>query len=123
MPDVLYFIWALLPIIQLIITMKAAGKKVTNIGRREDVDHYSKGLLFSVVGLLFAVFIDIKIYPSLAEVIEEYGIDSRIPRWLIYPAILTAIAVVQQSIRDKKQKLDEAEITARRLKYAKRKDF
>jgi len=120
MPDILYFIWALLPILQLIITVKAAGKKVTNTGKREDPKYYSKSLIFSVVALLVAVFIDVQFFDNFADLVEDFGLDSRVPRWLIYPALLTAIAVIQQFFTDKKKKEEEAEQTARRLKYAKK---
>lgn len=120
MPDLLYFIWALLPVALLWITMKAAAKKVTNTGNREYPSNYLKQLIYSTIALIIAIIVDTTIFPSVSELLASYGIEPRVVRWLIYPAILTLGAVIQEiSIKKENAEL-EAEKKARRMKYAKK---
>ncbi len=118
MPDVLYFIWALLPLVLLWSVLRAAGKKVVKTGGRESPAFYSKQLAFSVVMLAVAILIDKQFFEELAPTLSDIGIEPRIVRWLIYPAIMTIAAVIQQKITDKRNAEGEAEKKARRMKYA-----
>ena len=121
MPDILYFIWAILPLALLWITIKAGTKSALNSGKREYPATYLRQLIFSIAAYLVSIFIDKKLLSpgdSLTDLIEGSGIDIRLVRWLTFPAIIATAAVIQQYFIDKKKKADEALQTERRMKYA-----
>ena len=123
MPDIVYFIWALLPLVQIVIAARASGKKALKVGTQEEPKNYWRSVAFSLFAIALAVGLDKLLFESIAELMKSFELDARILRWLLYPAVLALLAVVQQFFIDKKTKEEEAEKTARRLKYARKKDF
>jgi hypothetical protein len=123
MPDVVYFIWALLPLAQIVIAVRASVKKALKVGTQEEPKNYWRSVAFSLFALALAICLDKLLYESIAELMESFELDARILRWLLYPAVLALLAVVQQIFIDKRNKEEEADKTARRLKYAKKKEF
>lgn len=123
MPDIVYFIWALLPLAQIVIAIRASGKKVFKVGTQEEPKNYWRSVAFSLFAFAVAIGVDKLLYQSISDFMESYELDGRILRWLLYPAALALFAGIQQISIDKKTKADEAEQTARRLKHAKKKDF
>ena len=119
MPDILYLIWALLPLALLWITIKASAKAVTKTGKREYPKAYLSQLLLTTGIFLIAILIDSFLLPPIADELTSFGLDARLIRWLIYPALLAGVAVSRQVFIDKARKEEDAEKTARRMKYAK----
>jgi hypothetical protein len=121
MPDVLYLIWALLPLALFWLTVKSALKTALKSGTREYPKSYFKELLFSTVAFIVSIGIDrLFLAPEsvLVSFVEGFGIDHRLLRWLIYPAIITAAAMLQQVFIDRRIKEDDAERNALRMRYA-----
>lgn len=121
MPDLLYFIWALLPLALLVMTLHTATKAVLKTGKRDYPKNYFRELIFTTVMLGLSIFFDKTMLSpdsSLRLFIESFGIDYRLVRWLTYPALVTALAMIQQRFIDKKNKTENAEKVARRMKYA-----
>jgi hypothetical protein len=116
--EFLYFIWVLLPLFLFWQLCFSTTKTVANAGTREYPKSHLKQFIYSVIMLVVAIVIDRTLYETLRPTLDSYGLEPRIFRWLIYPAMLTAGAAAQQWFIDKKVEEDNAEKKARRMKYA-----
>ena len=121
MPDLLYFVWGILPFALGVMTLHTATKSALKAGKRDYPKNYLKEFTFTTVMLIVAIFIDTNMLSedsSFRLLIESFGVDYRLVRWLTYPAIVAIVAMVNQHFIDKKNKADNAEKVARRMKYA-----
>ena len=121
MPDLLYFVWAILPFALLIMTLHTASKSALKTGKRDYPKNYLKETVFTTVMLIISIIFDKTMLAqdsSFRLFIETFGVDYRLVRWLTFPAIVTISAMIQQHFIDKKNKADNAEKVARRMKYA-----
>ena len=89
-----HFIWFLLPLLYLAIILKAYVKRMAKSYLLEDEKDYIRHLIFCVVCLVIAILIDNRFGEDL-----EYGFlselgDAAVFRWLIYPAVLLAVASI-----------------------------
>jgi hypothetical protein len=121
MPDFLYFIWAILPIALLWMTLQSGTKTALKTGKRDYPKNYFKELAFCSAAFVASIFLDKTMLAeesSFKLLLESLGIDHRLVRWLIYPAIIVLASVINQYFIDKKRKEDNKEKVARRMKYA-----
>ena len=121
MPDLLYFVWAILPLALLVMTLHTATKSALKAGKRDYPKNYFKELVFTTVMFVVSIVLDKTMLAQdshLKIFIESFGVDARLIRWLIFPAIITVAAMVQQHFIDKKNLAAGAEKKARRMKYA-----
>lgn len=121
MPDLLYFIWAILPLALLVMTLHTATKSALKAGKRDYPKNYFREFIFTTLMLGFSIIFDKTMLTpdsSFRLFIESFGIDYRLVRWLTYPAMVAILAMIQQHFIDKKNKADDAEKVARRMKYA-----
>jgi len=121
MPDLLYFVWGLLPLALLIMTLHTATKSALKTGKRDYPKNYFKELVFTTLMFVVSIVFDKQMLAqdsSLKLLVESFGVDARLIRWLLFPAIITIAAMIQQYFINKKNVAGEAEKKARRMKYA-----
>lgn len=121
MPDLLYFVWGVLPFALGVMTLHTATKSVLKAGKRDYPKHYFKEFVFTCIMLCISIYLDKNLLAedsALRIFIESFGLDYRIVRWLIYPAIITIGAMINQHFINKRVKAENAEKLARRMKYA-----
>jgi len=100
----IYFLWALLPLVLLLIAIHAGYKKVMKIPRREDGWDYFIQFLFCSAILVMSIFFDIYVFEILVQSYWGSYLHVQVYRWLIYPLLLTSAVWLQRLTSDKPER-------------------
>ena len=104
-----YFVWSLLPIALLFWTIKAVWKKTFKMSGREYPKERFSQLVFCTICFVIAIALDKWFLASFLDTIRIEFFDTRIARWLIYPAILVFGGSIQKALGldpDKNKEID-----------------
>ena len=118
--DTVYWIWALLPLTLLFITLRAIAKRVLKRPGIEYPGDYIKQVIYTTVFLFVAIGIDRFLLDDFLSTIPLGDADPRIIRWLLYPAVLGIAAYVQHIFDVKAEKLEREERDRRQKDYMQR---
>ena len=115
--ETLYIIWAILPGILILLTLRASAKRVLKRPGREYPLDYAKQAAYCVVLLLVAIGIDRWFFDEMISSVYLGDADPRIFRWLLYPVIIGIAAYIQHIFDRKAEKKEQAERHKRQTDY------
>jgi hypothetical protein len=92
----IYYIWILLPLVFLLLSLRAVYRRVAGIPRRESPVFFLAQAAFCFVALGLTWWIDTTIFPSIVDVISFGMFDVDVARWVLYPAVLVLLAYLQE---------------------------
>ena len=99
----LYIVWGLLPFTFVILSIWALLRPLVHSYGKESWWNYGEPALYTSVGLVIAVVL-VNIGPPELIADNSFGyLDVRMPRWLMYPAVLTIMITLQSKIRKEDQ--------------------
>lgn len=90
-----HFLWFLLPLLYLAITVKAFIKRRLKSKALEDEKDYFRHFIFCLVCYFVALLIDQRFGEEYLSqgILSEFG-DADVFRWLLYPGVLLLCATV-----------------------------
>jgi hypothetical protein len=112
---ILYLIWALLPATLFFMSARASVRRVINAQGREYPVEYLKPAIFCTVFLAVAILIDTYMFQDIVDYFGFQETDLRVIAWLIYPALLSIAAMIQNVFVKKKER-EEDEVRKTRLR-------
>ena len=113
-----YVLWAMLPAGYLCLCIWVFLRPIFKVSGREKVDHYYPSLLWTGGCLALAIVVDnFGVVEAVFSLLVEIGLfdpelQMEILRFLLYPAVLVAVAqaqkVINQEDSDKKRNLPKS---------------
>ena len=120
MSEFYHYIWALLPTALIVIALRGYWRKTFQSGLRDYPTDSLKQGIYCVVLLVVAIAIDRSVFDDIFAALPLDGVDPRIPRWLIYPALLSVAAAIQNIFHKRKLEQERREMVTRQQKFTQR---
>lgn len=100
-----YVIWALLPLVFLVLAGWAFSKRFFGVSGREYPSSYLSQFFFCLVAFVVSIYLDQYVLEDAVEALTAGMLDIIIARWLLFPGILVGMAWVQKLVTKKPEQL------------------